>query len=232
MGRWPDGWMNRCAQGARSLGGRQSATKKESHMFKKSGLIVCAMAVTGLIATACNQGASGTSTPAATDANAADAGAAAEAKPVGPCPDYATALCEKAGAERATCAAAKEMTAIMPPAACKAGNADMAFTDKALAELRKSCDELSTKLCADLGAETASCKLVKERTPSFPPDRCKSMLGQYDKVLAELKAEEAKNQPLDAEKQAALAGGTTLTAGPADAKVTVVEFSAFECPYC
>jgi hypothetical protein len=52
---------------------------------------------------------------------------------------------------------------------------------------RASCDKLVTKLCADLPPGSKTCAMVKERTPSFPSERCDQMLSSYDKVIAELK---------------------------------------------
>jgi hypothetical protein len=44
-----------------------------------------------------------------------------------------------------------------------------------------------SKLCADLSPGSKTCDMVKERTPSFPHERCDQMLQSYDKVIAELK---------------------------------------------
>lgn len=199
-------------------------------MTAKRGVLVTALGLLGLSLFGCNQGGEGAKGAAA---STAAAGAAAQpAKPAGPCEAYATALCDKAGAESATCGEAKSLTAIMSPKACTAGSADIDFTVKALAEKRKVCDDLAAKLCKDIGEQTETCKMVKEQTPNFPPDRCTAMMGQYDRVVADLKSREAANQPLDAAKQAAIAQGTTLVAGPENAKVTLVEFSDFQCPYC
>jgi hypothetical protein len=52
---------------------------------------------------------------------------------------------------------------------------------------RVPCDNLVKKLCADLQPGSQTCQMVKERTGSFPSDRCTQMLSQYDRVLAELK---------------------------------------------
>ena len=161
---------------------------------------------------------------------------ASKPKPADPkaCEQYAEKLCaEMGGPESPTCASTKTTLDVMPPAACAAGLADLAFTKTKLGEARKTCDELSTKLCKDVGDTTETCNMVKTQTKNFPPDRCKMMLEKYDSVLADLKKMEAKNQPLPPEQFASIAKGENLPAfGPADAKVTIVEFSDFQCPYC
>ena len=58
------------------------------------------------------------------------------------------------------------------------------------------------------------------------------MLEQYDQVVADLKRREEANKPLSAEKQKALTAGNAPSFGSKKAKVTLVEFSDFECPYC
>ena len=52
---------------------------------------------------------------------------------------------------------------------------------------RASCDKLVSKICQDLTPGSKTCDMVKERTPSFPRERCDQMLQSYDKVIAELR---------------------------------------------
>ena len=132
----------------------------------------------------------------------------------------------------AACQQAKSGATLMPPSACQAALADIPATLAKVKQARSACDELVTKLCKDIGEETESCKLVKDKTPSFPPERCQQMMQNYDKVLGELQAMEKKNAPLTDEVAAKQAAGAGPSFGPADAKVTVVEYSDFECPYC
>lgn len=149
------------------------------------------------------------------------------------CEEYSTKFCEAVGGEQQqSCVSMKGLSTLLPPAACQAGLKDLDYTKAQVAEMGKKCTELMEKLCADLGSETKTCEMVKQMTPQFPPERCVMMLGQYDKVLAELKAEEAKNKPLSAEMQAKIAAKDAPSFGPADATVTIVEFSDFQCPYC
>jgi len=148
------------------------------------------------------------------------------------CTKYAEQLCEKTGKDSPACASIKSTTELMPPAACAAGAKDINYTSKKLSEQRKVCDELVTKLCTALGKESKSCKMVEEQTKQFPPERCKSFMEHYDEVLASLQREEAKNKPLSPELMAKLTAGDPPSHGKADAAVTIVEFSDFQCPYC
>ena len=159
-------------------------------------------------------------------------GAQATAAPENACEQYAEKLCAELGAQSPGCKAATDTTNLMPAAACWAGINDMTVTKEKIAAMGAKCDELVKKLCTDLGPETQTCSMVTEKTKQFPPDRCVQMLGQYKQVLAELQRMEAQNKPLSPEVAAELAAGDVASFGSKDAKVTVVEFSDFECPYC
>ncbi len=149
-----------------------------------------------------------------------------------PCGAYAEALCAKLGEDQGGCEAVKSTLKLVPPVACEQGLDDLAFTDGSLAKMREACTGLVTKLCADLGPDSESCGMVREQTPKFPAGRCDALLAKYDLVLADLKKREEANKPLSAEMQTTLASAQDVVFGPAGAKVTLIEFSDFECPYC
>jgi len=164
-------------------------------------------------------------------APAASGSAAVAAAAAGPCQKYAAALCEKAGKESETCQALTASAEILSPAACTAGMKDIAFSLKKLGDANKPCEDLVGKLCAAIGPTTETCNMVKTQTKTFPASRCKSMLEHIPEITADLKKMEAANQPLAPALAASIANGGA-SFGPADAKVTVVEFSDFQCPYC
>jgi protein-disulfide isomerase len=200
-------------------------------MFRSKTSEACALIGAGLLSLVF---AAGCNKPkhhhrSAVPAASGSAGLAANA---GPCDKYAAALCEKAGKESDTCQALTTSADILSPAACNAGLSDLAYSIKKLGEQGKSCDELVTKLCAEVGPTSETCNMVKTQTKQFPPTRCKGMLEHLPEIVADLKKMENANQPLSPEIAASIAKGKAPSFGPENAKVTVVEFSDFQCPYC
>jgi protein-disulfide isomerase len=66
----------------------------------------------------------------------------------------------------------------------------------------------------------------------MPPSRCQGMMDNYDKVLTELRGIEKQNAPISAADAAKQRAGDGPSFGPEDAKVAIIEYSDFECPYC
>jgi protein-disulfide isomerase len=154
------------------------------------------------------------------------------AKSATACKDYAARVCKEGGEESASCTTIKGASELLAPEACEIALTNVDFTIKKLGDQRKKCDELVTKLCTDIGQETASCEMVKTQTKTFAPEKCALMMDHYAEVVADLKQQEDKLKPLPPEKAAKIAEGNVPAFGPADAKVTVVEFSDFQCPFC
>jgi protein-disulfide isomerase len=148
------------------------------------------------------------------------------------CADYAKKICDEAGPETSTCNNVKEATGLMPPAACAVGMTDLAITKQKLGEARKACDQLATKLCAEVGPKTDTCEMVKTQTKAFAPDRCNMMMQHFAEVASDLKRREDRNKPLAADKIAEIAKPGAPAFGPDASAVTIVEFSDFQCPFC
>ena len=149
------------------------------------------------------------------------------------CKDYAARLCKETGNEfDTTCVGIKSTMELLHPDACAVALKNVDHSLKMFSEKKKVCDELQDKLCKDLGPTTKTCEMVKTHTKTFPPERCDMMMKRYPDVLADLKKQEDKNKPLDQAVLAKLTAGNVPSFGPKDAKVTIVEFSDFQCPYC
>lgn len=145
-------------------------------------------------------------------------------------------ICASTGEESTDCTASKRLLAVMPLEACRvarSGSAQIEAQVKArLAAERQVCTTLATRLCRDIGETTETCAMITSQTENFPAERCANMLDRYDDVLVDVQKLEASNAPLSAEQQAQLTAGNVPTFGSADAKVVLVEFSDFQCPYC
>jgi hypothetical protein len=112
----------------------------------------------------------------------------AAAGSAGPCGQWQEKICADTGGERsAACQQAKAAGELLTPGTCETALLAMPATIEKIKAGRATCDNLVTKLCKDLPKDSSACAMVKERTPSFPSDRCKGMLDQYDQVLAQLK---------------------------------------------
>jgi protein-disulfide isomerase len=149
-----------------------------------------------------------------------------------PCEEWSAEICKRTGETSDGCAKAKKAASVLPGSACTTAKADLEGTVAKLKAARASCDTLVEKLCADLGDKSRTCSMVREKTQSLPGDRCKEMLDHYDGVIAELRGMEEENAPISADLAKRHATGDAPAFGPSDARITIVEYSDFQCPFC
>jgi hypothetical protein len=112
--------------------------------------------------------------------------AAGSGAPSGPCGAWQQKIC--AGNDTsAACEEAKAAVQLLTPSTCEVALAAVPATLAKVKAARVQCDSLVSKLCGDLPPGSQTCNMVRERTPSFPTERCTEMLAHYADVLASLK---------------------------------------------
>ncbi len=126
------------------------------------------------------------------DAHAKGRAPFSRAKPAGSgvsgeCKTWQDKICDESGQVSAGCQQAKSAAELLPLSACNAALDQVPETLERLKKAREVCVTLTKKLCDDLGPESETCKLVKTKTATIPPEGCKSMTDNYDAVLGQLK---------------------------------------------
>ena len=144
---------------------------------------------------------------------AAPAGSGA---PAGPCGAWQSSLCKTTGEQSAACQQAKAAAGVLSTGACESALGTLPQTLAKIKAERVVCDKLVDRLCAELPPGSKTCVMVKERTPSFPAERCDQMTKNYDKVILELKQMDQQQGP-DGAPMGAPGGGMRLPGMPGGA---------------
>ena len=148
------------------------------------------------------------------------------------CAEYDKTFCDASGIASSRCETIRWVTASLSDKSCKALLRDASKTVAALEAEAIHCQTLSQTICDHLGEDTLTCQETSEQIKEMPPEQCKNAMEHIDEILKDMERREAANQPISAELQKEIAAVEAPSFGPADAPVTVVVFSDFQCPYC
>lgn len=150
----------------------------------------------------------------------------------GDCAVLQQRLCGMAGERGQVCTAAKQLTELMSEDSCALNLQEFGALQSKHTERRKPCAELTVKVCEKTGPQSKPCATVNEQVQSVDAAECSKLLSRVDSVVENLKRQELASAPLDAKNQAKIAAGEAPSFGPVNAKVTLVQFSDFQCPFC
>lgn len=122
--------------------------------------------------------------------------APAAAGSAGPCGAWEKKICSSSGEQSAPCQQAKGATGLLTPGTCELALETLPATLAKVKTERAPCESLVAKLCKDVSETSKGCTMVKERTPSFPVERCKELLANYDQVLTEVRRIDENPTPM------------------------------------
>lgn len=154
-------------------------------------------------------------------------GEAAEA-----CDRFASRLCDELGRGTEGCAATAQVSAWLPPAACSEALTQVDYAVERIQEQRADCREFSRRVCEEFGSGSPACVRVAQDMREIPPGTCGKLLDRYPELVAQVRKMLDLAKPLSDDVQATLTAGSPPSLGGAQASVTIVEFSDFQCPYC
>jgi Thioredoxin len=148
------------------------------------------------------------------------------------CKVFVDRVCAMTGSKAPTCDAVKHLVPMFTDASCAINLQNFSVVQQKYHENRKPCEQLTAGVCEQTGATSGPCNAVKEQVVAIDAPECETLLGRLDGVVQNLRLQDIATRPLDLELQKQIADGNAPGFGPKDARVTLVLFSDFECPFC